>query len=91
MADEYNHDDDPYDDDPYSNDEPLPELAIRLLDAHREDPAADSYFLLAGASLTETDAAYTALNKEGLIQYTDRIIEVADDRRHTVNLTRNGL
>ena len=81
----------PYDDDLMSDNEPLPKLAIRLLQAHRENPADDNYILLEGESLSDTDAAYTALNNEALVQYTNRIVDVLDERRQTVHLTRNGL
>jgi hypothetical protein len=84
-------DTDPYDDDPYANDEPLTELAMGILEAHRENPATDDFVMLGDASLEATDAAYAALRNKGLVEYTDRMIEAAGSRRHTFQLTREGL
>ena len=76
---------------PYA--EPAPtELALRLLRAHRENPAQDDFILLEGATIDEIDAAYRNLREIGLVEFTDRIIPIGDGKRRTTQrLTKDGL
>ena len=76
---------------PYDVPEPT-ELALRLLRAHRENPAQDDFILLEGATLDEIDFAYRNLREIGLVEFTDRIIPIRDGKRRTTQrLTKDGL
>jgi hypothetical protein len=86
--------DDEYDSEgecPYEEPEPT-DLALKLLRAHRENPAQDDFILLEGSTIAEIDAAYRNLRDAGMVEFTNRIIPILDGkRRTTLRLTRDGL
>lgn len=82
---------DDYDDDPTGDYPEVNELMIQLLETHRQTPDQAAFLLLPGISIEAIDAAYRDLNANGLMEYTEELVTVGDERRHTLRLTLEGL
>ena len=86
MYDEEEFEDDPTDDLPEFSD-----LMHQLLESHRETPDEAGFLQFPGVSIEDMVVAYRNLADHGLMEYTNDMVIVDGQRKHTLQLTRQGL
>ncbi len=82
---------DDYDDDPTAEYPEVDSLGVRILDAHRNDPTTPAYIVFDDVDLADIEAAYGSLVANGLVEYTNELVEVRGVKRTKMMITGEAL